>query len=328
MMKNIFTILIIQLFFVTPIIAQNKSIQKKNTEYVGEWKSYLSDKTTFQYLKLNIDGTGIKAIGKTINGKDTILSKDYSFLKITNWQIKKKRLVIQTEHNLKYKPNNVYEIKFANKDSITLLGDHFRLGIYPSRLNKDVFNRIVNYTNSKILKGDYGVKTQTCLQEIKLFEFKKIDDNFISAKYIGFDDIIPHIVGCTQDYEFVSNYIDPAYELKLPKGFDSWSLGLGNNNLIISFTDKSDTTSETSISINYDFKDENKKHYFKQIEKGKEIENKIIFANKELYQFINWQKKISGKIFYDNHIYISYYTFDKSKEQILKECISSFKYKN
>ena len=320
-MKNILTILIIQLLFATSLVAQNK-------KYVGEWKSYLSDKTTFQYLKLNSDKTGIKAIGKTINGKDTILSENHSFLKITNWKIKKKKLVVQIEHNLNYNPNNVYEIKSTNKDSLVLLGDHFELGIYPSRLNKNSFNKIVNYVDTKSIKGDFGLKTKTCLGEMELFQFEKIDDDFISAKYIGFNDIIPHLTGCTQDYEFVSSYIDPAYELRLPKGFDFWHLGWGNNSLTISFIDKTDKTSETSISINYDFKDEDKKHYFRQIEKGKEIENKIIFADKELYQFINWQKKTSGKIFYDNNIYVSYYTFDKNKEQILKECISSFKYKN
>ncbi len=318
----------IQLLFTSYTSAQNKTIRKKNEKYVGEWKSYLSDKTTFEYLKLNSDRTGIKAIGKTINGKDTILSENHSFLKITNWQIEKKRLILQTKHDLTYEPNIVYEVKSANKDSIVLLGDYFELGIYPSRLNKNSFNRTVKYINAKALKGDYGLITKTCLYEMELFNFEVIDDNFISAKYIGFNNIIPHLAGCTQDYEFVSNYIDPAYELKLPKGFDFWTLGWGNNSLTISFIDKNDKTSNTSIEINYDFKDEDKNHYLSKIQKGKEIENKTIYNNKELYQFTNWQKKTSGKIFYDNHIYVSYYTFDKDKEEVLKECISSFRYKN
>lgn len=303
--------------------------QKNDDFYVGEWKSYLSDNSTFEYLKLSKDGTGIKAIGKTINGKDTILSDNHSYLIITNWKQKKKELTFELNHKLMYEPNCTYIIEKKNDKSITLLGDHFELGIYPSPLNKENFKRSVTFTNSKYLElENYGVKTDTCLFEMRIIDFKELDSNLQIANYRGFDDLIPHLLGCTQEYKFVSKFKDPAYEILLPADFNSWSFGYGDDDFYISFRNKNDSLTETSIVIYYDFVDKNKKYYFSQIDKGKEVENKILIEGKDLYLFENWQKKSSGKIFYDNHMYVAYYTHDKTKEEVLRKCISSFRYKN
>lgn len=303
---------------------------QKNTDfYVGEWKSYLSDNSSFEYLKLNKDGTGIKAIGKTINGKDTILNDNHSYLEITNWKVKKKELTIELSHKLMYEPNGVYIIESKNDKSVTLLGDHFETGVYPSPLNKETFRRSVTFTNSKFIDiENYGGKTDTCLFEMQIIEFNEVDSTFQTLSYKGFDDLIPHLLGCTQEYKFVSKFNDPPYELLLPADFNSWSFGYGDDDFYISFGNENDSITETSIVIYYDFVDSNKNQYFSQIDKGKEVKNMIPFESKELYLFKNWQKKSSGKIFYDKHMYVGYYTHDKTKEDVLRKCIASFIYKN
>lgn len=303
--------------------------QSKADFYVGEWKSYQTDNSTFDYLKLNKDGTGIKAIGKTINGQDTILKDHHSFMQITKWKVKKKELTFELKHGLMYEPNGTYIIEKTNDKTLNLLGDHFELGIYPSPLNKETFRRSLTFTNSKFIdKENYGVKTDTCLFEIQIITFEELDSTFQTAIYKGFDDLIPHLMGCTQEYKFVKNYHDPPYQINLPMDFNSWSYGYGDDNFYISLENREDSLTETSIVIYYDFTDRSKNHYFSQIESGKEEKNLISFNGKDLYLFTNWQKKYSGKIFYDNHIYIGYYTQDKSKEETLRECIASFKYKN
>jgi len=302
--------------------------QKKTDFFVGEWKSYLSDNSTFEYLKLDKDGTGIKAIGKTINGKDTILSNHHSFLQITSWKLKKNELTLETKHELMYEPIFTYKLESKNSKSITILGDHFKLGIYPSFLNKDLFRSSVTFTNTKYIEGTYGLNTDTCLFELRIIDFKQLDSTFQIASYKGFDDLIPHLIGCTQEYKFINKYYDPPYELMLPADFNSWSFGCGDDNFYISLKNRNDSITESSIVIYYDFVDKNKNHYFSQIDNGKEIKNMVLYENKELYLFKNWQKKISGKIFYDNHMFVAFYTHDKSKEEVLKKCIASFRYKN
>lgn len=303
--------------------------QSRMDFYVGEWKSYLTDNSTFDYLKLNKDGTGIKAIGKTINGKDTILNDHHSFMQITNWKVKKKELTIELKHALMYEPNGTYFIEKTDEKTITLVGDHFELGIYPSPGNKETFNRSVTFTKSKFIDIDnYGVRTDTCLFEMKIIDFEELDSTFQTSSYRGFDDLIPHLVGCTQEFKFVSKFNDPPYELRLPSDFNSWSFGYGDDNFYISFANNNDSITETSIVIYYDFVDNNKNYYFSQIDKGKEVKNMISFEGKDLYLFKNYQKKSSGKIFFDNHMYVAYYTHDKTKEEVLRKCIASFRYIN
>lgn len=46
-------LVVISHFFVSILLIG----QSKTDLYVGEWKSYLTDNSTFDYLKLNEDGT-------------------------------------------------------------------------------------------------------------------------------------------------------------------------------------------------------------------------------------------------------------------------------
>lgn len=294
----------------------------------GEWKCYLSDSTTFEYLKLNQDGSGIKAIGKTINGQDTILSDEKAYFQITNWKREKNTLIIETEHSLKYfSPDTHYYIQDETESEITLFGDHLELGIYPSHLNKELFRRTVTYTKTKFIEGSFGVKTDSCIFGLDLFDFEQIDSSFHKANYVGFSDLIPHLVGCTFAVNFVKDYADPAYELTLPIDFDSWSLSYRTEGFCISFKDKSDTVSGTSISIFYDFTDSQKDYYFSEVAKGNKVESVIQFSDLDLHLYQSYNKKHAGKTFYDNHIFVYYFTEDKSKEQFLQGCITSFKYK-
>lgn len=302
---------------------------QSKTQLIGEWKSYLNDNSTFDYLKLNKDGTGIKAIGKTINGQDTILSQHHSFMHITKWKVKKKELILELKHGLMYEPNGTYSVEYINGETITLLGDHFKLGIYPSHLNKDAFRRSVTFTNSKFIDlSTYGLKTDTCISEIEIIKFNSLDSMLQIAHYRGFDDLIPHILGCIQEYKLVEHYYDAPYQIKLPADFNSWTFWYGDDHFTISLKNRNDSSTKTTIEIYYDFSDKYKDHYFSQIESGKEVKNMIPYDNKELYLFTSWQKMHAGKIFYNSHIYIAYYTFDESKEEILRECIASFRYED
>lgn len=326
-MQRTLILILLQLLFVAIAIAQHKP-----DFFVGEWKSYMSDSTTFEYLRLDADGNGIKGVGKTINGKDTILANNFAFMQITDWEVINDQLIIESKHGFMFDTSGIYIIqnKSMYEKGFTLFGDHLQLGIYPSRQNfsKDTFKRPIRYVDSEAIRGDFGVRTAKCIVEMEIFTFEEMDSFFRKFHYIGFDDLIPHLVGCTREFNFVHKYPDPAYEILLPKDFDTWSFGYGNENFYISFRSRNDTITETSIDIYYDFIDSDKNYYFSKIEKGEEEKNLTSFQGKDLYLFKNWQKKFSGEIFYDNHICLAYYTRDKSKEEMLKQCIASFKYKN
>jgi len=299
--------------------------QDRNKNFIQEWKSYLADNSTFEYLKLNSDGTGFKGFGKTIKSKDTIFINHFSSLKITNWNTKNGVLNIYSEHSLTYNPSIKYQIINNNEAELKITGDHLKLNIYPSNLNKTTFNRTVNYKNAKHLLGEQGVKKSPCIYKSKIFTFKHVDSLYIKASYKGFKDLIPHIVSCHPDYEYSKSYKDLPYQLKLPNNLNKWSFGFGNRLFNISLDSYDET--ETSIVIYYDFKNENKEFFFSQIEKGKEEKKTINLNNKEIFLFKNWQNKFSGKVFYSNNIYVAYYTKDKRLEELLRNCITSFEYK-
>ncbi len=302
--------------------------QKKADYFIGEWKSYLDDDSTFEYLRLNEDGSGIKTFGKTINGQDTILSNHLISLQITDWKSNRKKIEFKFQYGLIYPPNEVFSIGDKTDSTLTLFGDHFELGTYPSKFNINAFRKSVKYTKTEYLEDRIGIRKDTCLFEINIIEFQPIDSLIQKAEYIGFDDLIPHLTGCTQEVKFIDKYYDQPYELLLPAEFDSWYFGYGEENFSIGFKSRADTQNETCVIIYYDFADRDKNHFLSQIESGDQIANIVTHENNKMYLYDNWQKKSSGQIFYSNHISVAYYTLDKSKEVILQKCISSLRYQD
>jgi hypothetical protein len=317
-MKNTFLISLVLLTF--SLLSQSKS------DLIGKWKSYESDSSSFHYLELNKNGSGFKGMGKTINGKDSIYTGDKSFFEIKKWKLLGQSVLI-TFKEKKFLPVTFeYKLEDSVNRSFKLSGVHYGFGVYPSRLNMQDFEKTIEFKEASTFKNMIGQKTDKCVNQYDLFDFLSLNDSIKYAKYIGFNDLIPHLLGCTQDFQFIKSYNDSAYIINVPDNFNYWSIGYGNHNFYYKFSDTRDTSSETSIVIYYDFEDKKKTHFLKQIEEGKK-EKKVVIENKEeIYLFKNWQKKYSGKIFYDNHLSISYFTKDKSKEVLLQRCIASFFY--
>ncbi len=162
------------------------------------------------------------------------------------------------------------------------------------------------------------------MKERDLFSFQPIDSLTQLAKYKGFDDLIPHIVGCSPGFEYTQKYLDRPYSLEIPGSVSGWSFGFGNKNFYIRFD--SENTTEWTIVIYYDFDDNMKDSYFSEMKSGKVKKNIARENNLEIYKTINWESKYEGKVFLPNSIVIAYYTKDKKLEDRLQKCISSFKY--
>jgi hypothetical protein len=316
-------LLIIFLFFFLQATAQTYK-----DKLLGDWKFYLGDKTSFEFLRLNADGTGIKCFGQTLNGKDTLFENHVTTLFITKWKVEKQKLVIESTNDLTYKINPEYKLAFIDNGKIELEGEHLVFSRYPSILNRKDFYRVVTYQKADNIPKDYGVNTAKCISlQRDLFLFKAIDSLTQLAEYKGFDDLIPNIVGCRTGFEFVQKYHDPPYTLVIPTSLKNRSFGFGNKDFYISFISEEGDKSETSIAIYYDFDNEMKEYYFSQIKNGKVKEDIIKVNNLDIYKSINWQDKYEGKVFLDNSIVVAYYTREEKLQAKLQKCITSFKYK-
>jgi len=301
--------------------------QTGKDKLVGDWKLYLKDKTSFEFLRLNADGTGLKCFGKTINGKDTFFLDHVTALEITNWKIVKSKLILASNNTVSFKVNPEYKLSFLENDKIKLDGEHLIIYLYPSILNRQEFQRSVTYQRADNIPEGYGVNTATCIvKDRALFSFKQIDNTTQLAVYKGFDDLIPFIVSCHNEYEYVQKYHDPSYSLAIPSSIHRWSFGFGNKKFYISFNSEDSDTSETFIVIYYDFDNTMKDYYFSQLQKGKEKKDIVKQNNLDIYKTINWEGKYEGKIFLDNSIVIAYYTRDEKFQDKLQRCIASFKY--
>jgi hypothetical protein len=69
------------LFFCLQLTAQTDK-----DKLAGDWKLYLKDKISFEFLRLNSDGTGLKCFGQTINGNDTFFLNHVTTLQITKME--------------------------------------------------------------------------------------------------------------------------------------------------------------------------------------------------------------------------------------------------
>jgi hypothetical protein len=302
--------------------------QTDKDKLVGDWKLYLKDKTSFEFLRLNSDGTGLKCFGQTINGKDTLFLNQITTLQITKWKVAKAKLILESNNTVSFTVNPEYKLFFLENDKIELDGEHLIFYLYPSILNRKEFQRSVIYQRADKMPKDYGVNTASCIVEDKhLFVFSQIDSTIQLAVYKGFDDLIPYIVSCNAGYEYVQKYHDPPYSLEIPTSIHKWSFGFGNKSFYISFNSDDSDSSETSIVIYYDFDNEMKNYYFSQIQKGKEKKEIVRQNNLDIYKTTNWQGKYEGKVFLDNSLVVAYYTRDEMFEEKLQKCITSFKFK-
>lgn len=82
--------------------------QPNKNKLIGDWKFYLDDKVTFEFLRLNNDGTGLKCFGKTINSKDTLFTNHITALDITSWEIKNELLILNSKNTVSFKVNPSY----------------------------------------------------------------------------------------------------------------------------------------------------------------------------------------------------------------------------
>ena len=316
------------LIFIFLFFTLKATAQADKDKLAGDWKFYLKDKTSFEFLRLNSDGTGIKCFGQTINGRDTLFLDHITALLITNWGIDKSKLFIESKNNLSFKINPEYKFSRPDNDQLELKGEHLVFYLYPSFLNRKEFQRSVTYQRADKIPKDYGVNTATCIARDRyLFSFKPIDSSIQLAEYKGFDDLIPYIVSCNHGYEYVQKYHDPPYSLVIPASIHKRSFGFGNKQFYISFNSDDSDKSETSIVIYYDFDNEMKDYYFSQIQKGKEKKDIIKQNNLDVYKTINWQGKYEGKVFLENSIVVAYYTRDPNLQDKLQKCITSFRYK-
>jgi hypothetical protein len=311
------------LFFCLQLTAQTDK-----DKLVGDWKFYLKDRISFEFLRLNSDGTGLKCFGQTIDSKDTLFLNHLTTLKITKWGISKEKLILESSNTVSFKVNPAYRLSFPEIDKIELDGEHLIYYLYPSFLNRKEFQRSVTYQRSDRIPKDYGVNTASCIvKDRNLFLLTQIDSATQTAVYKGFDDLIPHIVSCSNGYEYIQKYHDPPYSLNIPSTIQRWSFGFGNKNFYISLNTDEGDSSETSIVIYYDFNDELKNFYFSQIEKGSQKKNIVRQNGMDIYKTDYDPMKFEGRLFANNSIIIMYYTKDEKMQEQLQKCISTFRYK-
>lgn len=306
-------------------LSLNVRAQTDKNFWIGEWKSYLSDSITFEYLQLNEDGSGLKCYGKTYNGEDSLFRKHVSTHPITNWKVEKDKLIIVSNLG-DFGLDSEYRFKVLNDSSVTLMGGHVLLGNMPSRLNKELHTRSVTYRRPWKYGKEFGIKTAPCVMKQKLFSFQPIDSKLQLAKYVGFEDLMPHLEGCRTEFEFAKRYVDPPYSLKIPASVKGWSFGYGNKEYYMRFNTPSGDKSEMTIVVYYDFRNEMKDHYFSQVKNGKEKGEVVKVNGRDVYLGLNWQKKFEGKVFLENNIVVAYYTPDDKMQKMLQDCITSFKY--
>lgn len=316
------------LTFIFHFFCLQLTAQGDKDKLVGDWKFYLKDKTSFEFLRLNPDGTGLKCFGQTINAKDTLYLNHITTLQITRWKVVKAKLIIESNNTVSFKVDTDFKLSFLENDKIELDGEHLIFYLYPSILNRKEFQRSVTYQRADKIPKDYGVNTASCIvKDRHLFTLNQLDNSTQLAVYRGFNDLIPYIVSCNNGYEYAQKYYDPSYSLEIPNTIHKWSFGFGNKSFYISFNSDDSDTSETSIVIYYDFDNELKDYYFSQIQKGKEKKEIVKQNGLDIYKTINWQGKYEGKVFLDNSLVIAYYTKDDKFQQKLQKCITSFKYK-
>jgi hypothetical protein len=293
----------------------------------GLWKCYLDDRINFDYLQLNVDGTGLKCFGQTINGKDSLLTDHITALVITKWEDKGDYLYLNSRNTLSYLPDPAYAIHWIDEDKVELTGEHLKFNLYPSILNRKEFARTVTYQKAERITGDYGVASAACIVAPNTVTFTPIDSSTSMARYGGFDDLIPHIVSCQPGYVYAQHYKDPPYQLAVPSSVKNTSYGFGEGNFYISLNSPEGDTPITSIVLYYDFNGKYRSFYFSQLKGGKEKTDIVRVNNHDIYRSINWQGKFAGEVFLEKGLSVAYYTKDKRIEGLLQQCVASFEYR-
>lgn len=179
--------------------------QKRDFFYAKKWKSYNDDSIFFDYLKLEKDGSGIKAIGTTFNKKDEIKTEDQSYLIIKNWFLKADTLI------LFFKNQSLPDSFIVKKNSAIQFEAFGKHSVYLS-VSKNKKNKI--YEDYNVLES-YYIPNQ-CFKNGDPFKVKKHNKALNKVEYSGFGNLIQQIVSCF-DFRYVFSLPDPPYNLLIPK---------------------------------------------------------------------------------------------------------------
>lgn len=286
--------------------------QKRNPFYARKWKSYNPDYIFFDYLKLNKDGTGIKAIGMTINEKDKIKTEDESYLVIKDWVTKKDTLILRYQN---HSTPDSFIIKKNSKIQFEAFGLH---SIYPTlSISKKRENKI--YEDYNVLESYY--LPRRCFESGNPFKIKKCNKNLNKLVYSGFDNLIQQISPCF-DFRYVLTIYDPKYTLIIPKKLNVISFGATSSSFSYTFSHENDSIN-TQIIIHYIFDE----IYSEDNYNIPELDY-IQFNNKKIYLSKNWKGLDTGTVFYTKNLQVIYYTENHNQETQLKKCITSLKFKH
>lgn len=290
--------------------------QNRDSFFARKWKSYDDDYIFFHYLKLEKDGSGIKAIGTTLNKKDKIKTEDKSHLIIENWFLKQDTLILF----FKKKPTpDSFIVKKNSKIQFEAFGKH---SVYPV-LSKDRIIQTKTYEDYNVLES-YYIPNQ-CFKNGDPFKIKKHNKTLNKAQYSGFENLIQQIASCF-DFQYVFSFYDPQYNLLIPKELKKSSIGATSTSFTYSFFLKNDSI-KTTIAIHYNFYDGIRRNFQSSDGEIKPDVKCITCNGKTLYLFKNWQGLNAGEVVYSKYLSIAYYTNEKDKEKQLQKCIASLKNK-
>jgi hypothetical protein len=294
---------------------------------VGDWKCYLADSASFEFLRLNPDGTGIKCFGHTVDGEDKLFLDGDATLTITRWRAEGNKLIIESKNKDHFQADPEFRYTWVNGTKLSLEGEHILLGFYPSDLIKKRFQRVVVYQRPSTFAAGYGIKAATCLfKDLALFSLRPIDSTFQLAEYKGFDDLIPHLISCNVNFLLVPHYPDPPYSLMIPRGIHRWSFGYSNMAFYISLQSKEEDDPVTTIQIYYDFDNSLRNFYFTEMQNGKREKDSVLQNGRAIYKTKSSQGKFEGDIFVGHSLIVSYFTKDEKMQEALQMCIASFQY--
>jgi hypothetical protein len=293
--------------------------QEKDDYFIKEWKSYYEDGISFDYLQLAANGEGVRAFGQTINGKDTLFLE--RGIRIIDWRVMADTLFVIAA-TMPGRPYYRYTISRKEKDHFDAIEENDLLRIYDK--NKKNLKRL-SFRLATNLPVTTNAPALPCIYDLNLFTFQETNAVYKLVKKKAIENIIGHLVNCKSGFQYVTTYTDRPFQLKLPKYLGEYSFGTGDNKFYISFNDLADSPAR-SIVVYYDFNNEGRDYFFKQLKEGKQALDTLVVDHKKVYRFKNWQGKYAGQLFLPNNIIVGYYTLDKAAEQQLQECIASFKF--
>src|SRR5215211_598832 len=90
------------LIFLLLFLTLRMYAQTDRDKLVGDWKCYLKDKSSFEFLRLNLDGTGLKCFGQTIDNNDSLFLNHVTTLLITNWRVEEGKLFLDSKNTVSF----------------------------------------------------------------------------------------------------------------------------------------------------------------------------------------------------------------------------------